>query len=52
MVSLEHNIVESRREEIAANFKKSAAEHKAGKLKFSSNIKNLKKRFSGILIYK
>lgn len=40
---LEHNIADSRREEIALNYKKAQAEYKAGKLKFSSSIKELKK---------
>lgn len=40
---LEHNIADSRRDEIVANFKKSQSENKAGKLKFSSNIRQLKK---------
>ena len=39
---LEHNIAEARRNEIAQNFKKSQAEHKSGKLEFSSNIEDLK----------
>lgn len=40
---LEHNVADSRREEIADNFKKSGIEHKDGKLKFSSKIRELKK---------
>lgn len=40
---LEHNIVDSRREEIALNFKKAHAEHKSGKLKFSSSVEELKR---------
>lgn len=40
---LEHNIADSRRKEIALNYKNAQAEHKAGKLKFSSSIKDLKK---------
>ncbi len=40
---LEHNIVETRRTEIATNLKKSKAEHKSGQLKFSSNMTTLKK---------
>ena len=40
---LEHNIAENRRNEISLNSKKAHAEHKAGKLKFSSSIKELKK---------
>jgi hypothetical protein len=40
---LEHNIADNRRDEISLNYKKARAEHKAGKLKFSSSIKELKK---------
>ncbi len=40
---LEHNIADSRREEIVNNAKKSKEEHKSGKLSFSSNIQELKK---------
>jgi hypothetical protein len=40
---LEHNIAEARRDEIELNFRKSKAEHKSGKLKFSSRIDELKK---------
>ena len=40
---LEHNVADSRREEIAKNFKNSNIEQKAGKLKFSSKISELKK---------
>ncbi|MEI6184886.1 MAG: hypothetical protein WCP65_05105 [Bacteroidota bacterium] len=40
---LEHNIADTRREEIAANFKAAQAEYKKGNLKFSSSIKDLKK---------
>ena len=40
---LEHNIADTRRNEIALHYKKSAEEHKAGKLKFSSDIQELKK---------
>jgi len=40
---LDHNIADARRKEIENNFKKSVAEHKAGKLKFSSKIDELKK---------
>jgi hypothetical protein len=40
---LENNIADARRNEIAANHKKTQTEHKSGKLKFSSNIKELKK---------
>jgi hypothetical protein len=40
---LEHNIADTRRNEIAANYKKSQEENKSGKLKFSSKISELKK---------
>ena len=40
---LENNIADSRREEIAANYKKSTIEQKSAKLKFSSKVKELKK---------
>jgi hypothetical protein len=40
---LEHNVADSRREEIADNYKKSTIEQKTGKLKFSSKISDLKK---------
>ena len=40
---LEHNIADSRRNEIVTNYKKSNIEHKAGKLKFSSKTSELKK---------
>jgi hypothetical protein len=40
---LEHNIADSRRNEIADNFIKSQEEHLAGQLKFSSKISVLKK---------
>ena len=40
---LEHNIADSRRDEIASNYKSAQAEHKAGKLKFSSSMQELKK---------
>ena len=40
---LEHNIADSRRDEIVANYKASLSEIKAGKLKFSSKIQHLKK---------
>jgi len=40
---LDHNIADSRRTEIAVNYKKAQVEQKSGKLKFSSNIKALKK---------
>ena len=39
---LEHNIADSRREEIANNAKKTKEENKSGKLSFSSNITELK----------
>ncbi len=40
---LEHNIADARREEIAAHYAKAQKEQKAGKLKFSSSIDELKK---------
>lgn len=40
---LEHNIADARRDEIALNYKKAQAEHKAGKLKFAASVKELKK---------
>jgi len=40
---LEHNLSEEHRDSIAANYKKAQAEEKAGKLKFSSDIKELKR---------
>lgn len=40
---LEHNIADSRRDEIVSNFKKTQQEVRAKELKFSSNIKDLKK---------
>jgi hypothetical protein len=40
---LEHNIADTRRDEIASNYKKAQEEQKAQKLKFSSNIDELKK---------
>ncbi len=40
---LEHNIADARRNEINENYKMSIAEHKKGKLKFSDDIKELKK---------
>ncbi len=40
---LEHNIADSRRDEIASNYNKSKVEHKSGKLKFSANIDELKR---------
>jgi hypothetical protein len=40
---LEHNIADARREEIANNFRKSVEDHKSGKLKFTSNVNDLKK---------
>ena len=39
---LEHNISEERRNEILANFKKSKEDHQSGKLKFSSELDELK----------
>jgi len=40
---LEHNISDERRNEIVANVKKSKVEHQSGKLKFSSELDELKK---------
>ncbi len=40
---LEHNIAESKRNNIAANYKMTQLEEKEEKLKFSDNINNLKK---------
>lgn len=40
---LEHNIADTRREEIALNYENSLEENKSGKLKFSSKISELKK---------
>jgi hypothetical protein len=40
---LEHNIADTRRNEIDGNYKKSQEEHESGRLKFSSNINKLKK---------
>ena len=39
---LEHNIADTRRNEIADNYKKSQEEYNSGKLEFSSNINELK----------
>ena len=39
---LEHNIADTRRNEMANNYKKALVEHKSRKLKFSSNINELK----------
>lgn len=39
---LEHNIADSRRNEIANNFEEAQESHKSGKLKFSSDINELK----------
>jgi hypothetical protein len=39
---LEYNIAETRRTEIAANYKQSKEDFKAGKLKFSSSSDDLK----------
>lgn len=39
---LEHNIADSRRNEIAAHYKQALEEEKAHKLEFSSNIEDLK----------
>ena len=38
---LEHNIADSRREEIAESYKQAQKENKAGKLKFSDDIDKL-----------
>lgn len=40
---LDHNIADSRREEVSLNYKKAQSEYKSGNLKFSSSIKELKK---------
>jgi len=40
---LEHNIADVRRAEITENFKSAQKEQKAGKLKFSSSVQDLKK---------
>ena len=40
---LEKYLIEARRDEIHSNFEESKVEYKSGKLKFSSNIKELKK---------
>lgn len=40
---LEHNIADTRRNEIANNHKKTQEDYKSGKLKFSSKINELKK---------
>jgi hypothetical protein len=40
---LEHNISDARRQEIADSYKTAQKEEKAGKLKFSSSINDLKK---------
>ena len=42
MTLLEHNIADSRRNEIANNFKQSQEELKSGNLKFTSKIEDLK----------
>jgi hypothetical protein len=39
---LEHNIADARRDEMVSNYKKAQEEEKAQKLKFSSNIQELK----------
>jgi len=41
-ILLEHNIADSRRNEIAKNFKKAQEEDKSGTLEFSSNITDLR----------
>ena len=40
---LEHNVADTRRKEIADNFKNSTIEQRIGKLKFSSKISELRK---------
>ncbi len=40
---LEHNIADTRRSEIVLNYKKAQTQQKSAKLKFSSDIKVLKK---------
>ena len=40
---LERNIADSRRNEISSNYKKAQAELRSNKMKFSSNIQELKK---------
>jgi len=40
---LEHNIADAGRDEIALSYKQARDEHKAGKLKFSSDIDELMK---------
>jgi hypothetical protein len=40
---LEHNIADTKRNEIAINFKKAQLEDRMGKLLFTSNIEDLKK---------
>ena len=42
-ILLEHNIADTRRNEIANNYKKAQKENKSGDLKFSSKINELKK---------
>ena len=42
MTLLEHNIADTRRNEIVNNFKQSQEELKSGKLKFTSKIEELK----------
>jgi len=39
---LEHHITDARRDEILVNYKKAREEHQSGKLKFSSEIDDLK----------
>ena len=43
-ILLEHNIADSRREEIYLNYKKALQEEKEEKLEYSSDINELKKR--------
>ncbi len=41
---LEHNIADTRRNEITINFKMTQEDYKAGKLKFNSKIDELKQK--------
>ena len=47
---LGHNIADTRRNEIADNYKKTKQEFRSDKLKFSSKIKELKKCYNGSFI--
>jgi predicted patatin/cPLA2 family phospholipase len=47
---LEHNIAETRRNEIANNYKKAQEDYKLGKLKSSCKINTLKKCCNGSFI--